>query len=210
MEEKNKQSVIIEEDEPIDLIEMQQNFYQFFGYGSHLIYDSYPSQVFVEMKVDILCPDLGDTSKNRLINMIWSQRCHRGGGKNQLLMSPIFVCVVRDADTVSNGRITYPLNIKSKRFSIHPVFRIQKCSGITSVDRNGQNKCCAIFVDEFGRVYRNWMDFWENNKYADGVIIAPKMGIYNGSPSTDEVLLDIFTRRSGITNVLDNGSTVIG
>lgn len=209
MDENNIESVIIEDDDPMDIIERQQIFYHFFGYGSHLIYDSYPSKVFVEMKVDLLCPFLDQTNKNRLIDVIWAQRRYRGA-KSQLLMSPIFICIVHDKETIKNSRITHPLNIKSKYFSIHPVFRIQKCKGLLAVDKNGQNQCCALFVDEFGRVYQNWMDFWKNHQYADGLMIAPKRGIYNGSTSTDAVLLDVFLCNSGVTKAFDTGSTAIG
>lgn len=190
---------------PMDIIQIQQGFYETFGYGSYLIYDNYPSKVFVEMKIDLLLPALDKTNKNRLIDTIWSQRIHRGNF--QLYMSPIFVCVVYDSNV--SGRLSYPLSITSKRFSIYPVFRIQKCNG-NSTDANGQNNCCAIFVDEFGRVYRNWEDFSNNNKFDDGLVVAPKMGIYNGLPSTNHVLLDIFLRSSGVTRKLDTGSTAVG
>ncbi|XP_055318425.1 uncharacterized protein LOC129576777 [Sitodiplosis mosellana] len=205
MDESDECNIGVDNEMPVDIIQMQQSFYEIFGYGSHLIYDCYASKVFVEMKIDVLLPGLDKVNKTRLIDMIWSQRSHRGNF--QLLMSPIFVCVVYDTNIT--GRITYPFNIKSKHFSVHSLFRIQKCSG-NSIDENGQNKHCAIFVDEHGRVYGNWDDFRNNNKYDDGLVIAPKMGIYNGLPSTDLVLLDIFLRKSGVTRKLDTGSTVIG
>lgn len=163
--------------------------------------------MFVEQKIDILCPDLDDSKKTALMKMIWSQRIHRGGCDRQLLMSPIFICIVQDCNI---KRLTYPLNIKSKRFTVHPVFRVQKCSGILSVDQNGQNKCCAVFIDEFGRVYPNWNEFLKHCKYSDGIMIAPKMGIYNGATETDEVLLDIAGRSSGVTKILDNSSVAVG
>lgn len=208
MDDEQNQSIVIDGTETIDMIEMQQNFYQLFGFGSHLIYDCYPSKVFVEQKVGILCPRLDETNKTRLTDMIWMQRSHRG--TKQLLMSPIFICIVRDSP-IKGTQLTYPLNIKSKRFTVHPLFRIQKCSsGVSKADENGQNKCCAIFVDEFGRVYQNWADFLNNCKYADGLMIAPKMGIYNGAPTTNQVLLDIVRRSNGVTNFFDNGSTAVG
>lgn len=205
MNESDKRNISANDEMAVDIIQLQQGFYEMFGYGSHLIYDCYPSKVFVEMKINLILPGLNDVNKNRLVDMIWTQRIHRGNV--HLLMSPIFVCVVYDTNI--NGRITYPLNIKSKKYSIHPLFRIQRCSG-DSIDENGQNKCCAIFVDENGRVYANWDDFRTNNKYDDGLVIAPKKGIYNGYPSTGQVLLDIFLRKSGVTRTLDTGSAVIG
>lgn len=140
------QSVDIDGIEPIDIIETQQIFYQLFGFDSNLICDCHSSRVFGEEKVEILFPRLDETNENRLIDMIWSQCSHRGN--NQLLMPPIFICLVSDLN-INDNRLTYPLNIKSKRYTVHPVFRVQKCSGIALVDENGQNKCCAIFVNEF-------------------------------------------------------------
>lgn len=155
------------------------------------------------MKIDLLKPNC--TNKSKLIDQIWSQR--QFTGNVDLCMSPIFVYVVKDTDI--SKRLTYPLNIKSKNFSVHLVFRVQKCSG-HSVDATGQNECCAIFVDEFCRVYQNWNDFIRNSEYGDGLIVAPKRGIYNGSPLNDHVLLDIVSRDSGVTTFLDTTSSVGG
>lgn len=155
------------------------------------------------MKIDLLMPNC--KNKSKLIDLIWSQKYFRGNV--ELCMSPIFVYSVKDADI--SKRLTYPLNIKSKHFSVHLVFRVQKCNG-HSVDANAQNKCCAIFVDEFNRVYQNWNDFLKNNEYDDGLVVAPKRGIYNGAPSDDRVLLDIVSRKSGVTKFFDIGSAAVG
>lgn len=199
-------SIDIETGDPIDIIEKQQTFYQLFGFGSHVIYDCYPSKESVKDKTQFWCSGLKEINKNRLVDIIWSQRSYRGN--NELLMSPIAVFVVHDL-SINDNHVTYPLNIKSKCFTAHPVFRIQKCSG-SAVDANGQNKSCAIFVDEFGRVYQNWQDFLKNCRYADGLMVAPKSGIYNGSHTTDQVLLDIKWRSKGVTRAFDNGSSVVG
>lgn len=155
------------------------------------------------MKIELLMPTC--TNKSNLTDLIWSQRHFTGNV--HLCMSPIFVFAVKDADI--SKKLTYPLNIKSTNFSVHVVFRVQKCNGC-AVDANGQNKCCSIFVDEYGRVYQNWDDFMNNNKYDDGLIVAPKCGIYNCSPSDDRVLLDIASRKSGVTQFLDIGTTAGG
>lgn len=191
-------------DAPIDIIKVQQEFYEMFGHKSAVIYDCYTCKAALEVKLDLLMPDMNVTKKTLLIDLIWSQK--KFMGDKHLFMSPIFVCCIYD--TKIKDHLTHPLDIKSNRFSIHPVFRVQKCLG-ASVDENGQTKCCSIFVDEFARAYINWKDFREKNKYDDGLVIAPRTGIYNGS-SNDQVLLDIFVRKSGLTKNLDTGSTVVG
>lgn len=193
-----------EENAPVDMIKLQQEFYEMFGHKSSVIYDCYTSKMPLEVKIDLIMPGLTEMKRTQLVDLIWSQR--KFMGNKQLFMSPIFVCCIHDYNI--KDHLKYPLDIKSKRFSIHPVYRVQKCLG-TSTDENGQTKCCAIFVDEFARAYVNWKDFREKNKYEDGLVIAPRSGIYNGS-SKDQVLLDLFVRRSGLTKNLDTGSTVVG
>lgn len=50
------------------------------------------------------------------------------------------------------------------------------------VEKGENRDCCMIFVDEMSRVYQNWKDFQSNNEYGEGIIVAPKLGIY----STDD------------------------
>lgn len=191
-------------DTPVDIIKLQQEFYEMFGHKTSVIYDCYTEKVELEVKIDLLMPQMNKSKRAQLVDLIWSQKKYMGD--KHLFMSPIFVCCIYDHNI--KDHLTYPLNIQSTRFSIHPVFRVQKCLG-TATDENGQTKCCAIFVDEFGRAYVNWKDFREKNKYEDGLVIAPRTGIYNGS-TNDQVLLDIFVRKSGLTKNLDTGSTVVG
>lgn len=188
----------------VDIIKMQQEFYEMFGHSASIIYDCYADKEALEVKIDLIVPEMNAAKKAALIDLVWTQR--RFMGNKHLYMSPIFVCCTYDADI--KGQITYPLDIQSKEFTIHPVFRIQKCLATLKLDKCS-TKCCALFVDEFGRVYANWQDFREKNKYEDGLVIAPRNGIYNGS-AEDAVLLDIFVRRSGLTRNLDTGSTVVG
>lgn len=191
-------------DPTVDIIKLQQEFYEMFGHKSSVIYDCYSDREALEVKIDLIVPEMDVTKKAALIDLIWEQK--RFMGNKQLLMSPIFVCCTYDTEL--KEQLTYPLDIKSKEYTIHPMFRIQKCLATLKLDKCS-TKCCAIFVDEFGRVYANWQDFREKNKYEDGLVIAPKNGIYNGS-ADDCVLLDIFVRRSGLTRNLDTGSTVVG
>lgn len=190
-------------DTPDDIIKIQQEFYELFGHKHSIIYDSYTNKESLEVKIDLIMPDMRDAKKKILTEIIWAQR--KFTGDKFLLMSPIFICCIYDTNI--KDHLTYPLDIKSKRFSLHPVFRIQKC--ICTLPKKDQTKCCALFVDEFARVYGNWKDFRDNNKYEDSLVVTPKFGIYNGS-ADDCVLLDIFIRKSGLTRNLDTGSTVVG
>lgn len=204
MAENTENNETPETDTPTDIIKMQQEFYEMFGHKTSVIYDCYTDKGSLEVKIDLILPEMNEAKKCALIDMIWTQRKHVGN--KQLFMSPIFICCTYDTDI--KEQITYPLDIKSKEFTIHPVFRIQKCL-TTAKNEKTSTKCCAVFVDEFGRVYANWQDFREKNKYEDSLVITPRFGIYNGSPG-DCVLLDIFARRSGFTKNLDTGSTVVG
>lgn len=192
-----------EEENPVDIIKLQQEFYDMFGHQSNVIYDCYTSCEALEMKISLIMPNLRRDKQTNLAKTLWDQKKY--AADKCLLMSPIFVCCIYDQADIKD-RLTYPLNIKSTRFSIHPVFRVQKC---TSRKANDCFKRCAIFVDEFARVYTNWTDFREKNKYDDSLVITPRCGIYSGSDD-DKVLLDIFLRRSGFTKNLDTGSTVVG
>lgn len=138
-------------DAPVDVIKVQQEFYEMFGHKSSVIYDCYTTKEALEVKIDLIMPEMNPMRKNTLNNLLWEQR--KFMGNHYLLMSPIYVIITNDKSI--NEHLTYPLDIKSKSFSIHPVFRIQKCSS-TVVDENGQTKCCAIFIDEFSRLYVNW------------------------------------------------------
>lgn len=191
-------------DPSVDIIKMQQEFYEMFGHNTSIIYDCYADKEALEVKIDLIVPEMNAAKKAALIDLVWAQR--RFMGNKHLFMAPIFVCCIYDVE--AKGQTANLLSIESKEFTIHPVFRIQKCLATLKLDKCS-TKCCALFVDEFGRVYANWQDFREKNKYEDGLVIAPKNGIYNGS-ADDNVLLDIFVRRSGLTRNLDTGSTVVG
>lgn len=191
------------EENPVDIIKLQQEFYVMFGHQSNIIYDCYTSCESLEMKISLITPEMRRDKQTILAKTIWDQKKY--STDKCLLMSPIFVCCMYDNAGIKD-RLTYPLDIKSIKFSIHPVFRVQKCTTRTGSD---SFKRCALFVDEFARVYANWTDFREKNKYDDSLVVTPKNGIYSGSDD-DKVLLDIFLRRSGFTKNLDTGSTVVG
>lgn len=190
--------------DPVDIIKLQQEFYDMFGHQSNVIYDCYTSNESLEVKISLIMPEMRRDKQANVAKTIWDQKKFSTDHKC-LLMSPIFVCCIYDNANIKE-RLTYPLDIKSTRFSIHPVFRVQKCSTRTGTD---SFKRCAIFVDEYARVYTNWTDFREKNKYDDSLVVTPRNGIYSGSDD-DKVLLEIFLRRSGFTKNLDTGSTMVG
>lgn len=184
------------------MIELQQEFYQLFGHRTSIIYDCYTTKELLEHKIGLLMEGMRTEKMLHLSSIIWDQR--KLTGDNCLLMSPIFVLCVRD---VKIKTLKYPLNIKSKKISIHPLFRVRKCSA--TAEAASCADLCATFVDENARVYANWGDFCSRNKLDDSLIVAPRSGIYNGTES-DVVILDIFMRESGITKTLDTGTTVVG
>lgn len=190
----------------VDLVEAQQCFYQMIGCSARIIYDLYPTVSTLARKLKIIFDEKAISEKTRkLADVIWAQRCFVGEPNAfGVRMSPIFVFCVYDNFNMRK-KITHPLNMKSNKFSLHPVFRVQKCTNESSDARC----CCAIFIDELGRVYEDWSDFTENNKFDDCVVLTPKDGIYMGDERHDDVLLDVFLRKSGVTQVLDGGATVL-
>lgn len=42
----------------------------------------------------------------------------------------------------------------------------------------GSSPCC-LYIDDHGRVYKDWNDYKENNKSPKGVLVLPKNGTYN-------------------------------
>lgn len=191
----------------VDLVEAQQRFYQEFGHKAHIIYDRYPTMSTLERKLCMLFTGEKKREKSRaLAEVIWAQRCFVGVANSfGLRMSPIFVFCAYDKSVLCK-RMSYPLSMKSSRYSIHPVFRVQKCVKNGSDERG----CCAIFIDELGRVYEHWDDFMENNKFDDCIMLTPTNGVYAGDKQHDTVMLEVRLRQSGITQLLDASSLVVG
>lgn len=183
----------------IDIIEQQQHFCDLFGHPSSIVYDCYTSIESLARKIDLILPQKSDSERSELTGTIWHMNAYNGG--NCLFMSPIYATLVLD------HKLQVEKTILSKNFQVHPVFRVHKCSL-----KNGEiaSSCCAIFIDESGRVYTNWADFRSGNVYDDGLVVAPINGIYNASPSDNKVKLELFERRAGITKSLDRSSMIIG
>ncbi|XP_037033094.1 uncharacterized protein LOC119072064 [Bradysia coprophila] len=184
----------------IDIIEQQQHFCDLFGHSSSIVYDCYTTKESLARKIDLILPQKDDVERSELMETIWNLKAYNGG--NCLFMSPVYVTLALDHKPQVQKKIL------SKRFQVHPVFRVRKCSTKTPIG-NGDS-CCAIFIDELGRVYMNWADFRSDNIYDDGLVVAPINGIYNVSPSDNKVKVEFFERRSGITKSLDRSSMVIG
>lgn len=183
----------------IDIIEQQQHFCDLFGHSTSILYDCYTTKESLAQKVDLILPQKNEIERNELTTTIWHQNGYNGG--NCLFMSPVYLTLVLDHKPQVEAKIL------SKRFRVHPVFRVQRCT-MQLPGENGAN-CCAAFIDEFGRVYTNWTEFRTNNVYDDGLVVAPMNGIYNASPE-NKVKLEFFERKAGITKSLDRSSMVIG
>lgn len=187
------------EDDPVDIIRTQQKFYESFkselsdkfshGYCEVLNKEVLTNMIETTM---MLYTKLNYKELVSFSELLWQQK--KFTGSDNLKVSLLFVCCVFD----SKGELTYPLNIKSKKFLIRPVYRIPKCYKNTEHQRG----CCAIFIDEFGRIYPNWQRFIQKNKYGNCLIVAPKGGFYDASES-DEVELDITYQKDGVCKYFD-------
>lgn len=184
----------------IDIIEQQQHFCELFGHSSSIIYDCYTTKESLAQKIDLILPQKREIERNELTTTIWDQNGYNGG--NCLFMSPIYIILVLDHQPKPQSKIV------SKNFQVHPVFRVQKC--MTKLPGESGDNCCAVFIDESGRVYTNWIEFRTDNVYDDGLVVAPFNGIYNVSPPDDKVKLELFERKAGVTKTLDRSSMVIG
>lgn len=188
-------------DTEIDILEQQQHFSELFGHPSSIIYDCYTTQESLAQKIDLILPQRNETERHELTKTIWKQNVYNGG--NCLFMSPIYITLVLDHKPSPQ----VASQILSKSFQVHPVFRVQKC--VRKFPDEINRDCCAVFIDETGRVYKNWTLFHKDNLYDDGLVVAPLNGIYNNS-SDDKVKLEFFERKAGITRSLDRSSMVIG
>lgn len=192
-----------ESETEVNIVDHQQEFFELFGHPNSIIYDCYTTKESLSLKLKLIMPHMNEGQLNNLINTLWNQKEFTGG--KCLFMSPIFAIIVFDHSPTANQP---KLSIPSKRFSVHPVFRVQKC--MASIPGESSGNCCALFVDETARVYENWHRFQTDNKYEDGLVVAPSNGIYNNGSEDDKVALELFLRKAGITRSLDRGSTVVG
>lgn len=85
---------------------------------------------------------------------------------------------------------------------------------ILDKDNKSTKGCCMIFIDESGRVYRNWEHFMAENTYEPSIIVAPAKGIFN-TDAEGKVCLEFFTAPSSsvgakILSITDKTATVTG
>lgn len=150
----------------VDIIDKQQEYYEILGHKTETVYDCYTTKELLKHKLGVVMLGMEADKLAELIETIWMQR--KFSGQKCLFMSLIFVLCVHDADSDAKNR--HPIRIRSKQFTHHPVFRIQKC---TRASEASCGKPCALFVDEYARVYKNWEDFCENNRLENSLVIAP-------------------------------------
>lgn len=187
------------DNDPVDIVKVQQDFYESLKnesvneYSEILNREVLKSTVESVMSLYIKMPE---KELNSFTDCLWGQRKYTGS--DGLRISQLFVCCLFD----SNGELSYPLDLKSSKFTIRPIYRIPKCF------KNGthQRDCCAVFVDEFGRVYKSWNNFRTENKYGNCLIVGPKGGFYDIS-TNNQVELDIGYQKDGVFKYLDYTST---
>lgn len=189
---------------PVDIIKAQQGFYESFkdeisNQSSHGYLEVLNEGVLKGVIQDTLALycNIAADELNSFAKILWEQK--KLTGTEHLKILQLFVCCVHD----SNQELSYPIDIKSNKFTIHPIYRIPKCKK----NATSQGRCCAVFVDEFARVYKSWDNFKQKNKYRNCLIVAPKDGFYSAS-TDDKVYLDIFFQKEGFLKFVDIGSTV--
>ena len=134
-------------------------------------------------------------------DILWGLRKY--SGNECLLMSTIFVCC--KTDYPRNKRLLDVLT--EEEFDVYRVYRIRKCS----IGGNYTKNCCALFVDELGRVYDNWKEFKSDQKFRVDVMVAPRDGIYMERADKNEVDLEgVRYAANGIVEAVDIGSSCVG
>lgn len=184
-----------------DVIRLQEEFLDLFGHESATIYDCYTTKTILKCKIDLIMSHLKEQERSHLASIMWDQRIY--AGQKHLFMSTIIVICVYDSDIAIGPFYEQPPALYSKKFSIHPVFRIQKC-----VPAEWCTEPCSIFVDENARVYQNWNDYQVFNELEESLVLAPKNGIYKKSHRFS-VSLDIFNVLNAFGKI-DAAATTLG
>lgn len=190
---------------PVDIINAQQGFYESFkieiadkhSHGYVEVLNQEVLKDVIKETLTLYC-NLSVNELDSFAKILWEQK--KFTGTEHVKMLQLFVICVHD----SNGALSYPPDIKSMKFTIHPIYRIPKCFKQNATNQGG---CCALFIDEFGRVYKSWNNFKQKNKFKNCLMVAPKDGFYSATVA-DKVNLDIFFQKDGFLKYVDTGSTV--
>ncbi|XP_069968343.1 uncharacterized protein pst isoform X1 [Bactrocera oleae] len=158
------------EKKPRTIREVQQDFANNSGFKKEIIWDLYTVEQskMLKDKLKNLIPDQNKGNRKivemrkTIFDNVWAQRKYT----NRNSLSAIIYVFVTDCDIKR-------LAMDAKKFSCHPVFRTRKCT--TAGD---SSHCCMIFIDELGRVYKNWKAYLANNELPSGWMVAPRNGIY--------------------------------
>ena len=118
---------------------------------------------------------------------IWDLR--RANGNEFLVYSEIFVCC---KSFIFPTKKTRANALSETKYKTHRVYRVRKCS----IGGKSSRKCCVFFVDENGRVYKDWEDFKSNHSYGGDVLVIPKNGYYDKLDNGDEIDLEIHSNIS--------------
>ncbi|XP_018784935.1 PREDICTED: uncharacterized protein LOC108966469 isoform X2 [Bactrocera latifrons] len=188
------------------VLEVQQDFANNSGFKKEIIWDllSKEQSGMLKDKLNNLIPDQ-EKGNRKIVEMrkiifdsVWAQRKYT----NRNSLSAIIYVFVSDCDRKE-------LAINAKKFSCHPVFRTRKCT--TDGD---SSHCCMIFIDELGRVYKNWKTYLANNELPSGLMIAPLNGIYT-TDYNGHVQLEVHPTPNGsaakqLLGVADTATAVAG
>ncbi|XP_049314546.1 uncharacterized protein LOC115066440 isoform X2 [Bactrocera dorsalis] len=188
------------------VLEVQQDFANNSGFKKEIIWDLLAENQsgMLKNKLNNLIPDQEkgnrkiEEMRKIIFDSVWAQRKYT----NRNSLSAIIYVFVTDCDSKVRA-------INATKFSCHPVFRTRKCT--TDDD---SSHCCMIFIDELGRVYKNWKTYLANNELPSGLMIAPLNGIYT-TDYNGRVELEVRTTPNGsaarqVLGVADTATAVAG
>lgn len=181
----------------IDVYREQSDFFNWFGWSYLTKYDCYTSKEDVQRKLQALMPN--NPINHKFIDLLWKQR--KSAGQGDLFMSPVIVHILSDYEG-SVKRKPENLIVDAKTVTRKLIFRVLKCWPTRQME---PKDCCALFIDEQLRVYQNWQDFTENNKFGEGVFVAPSNGIYTQSKINCSIW-----KQNNITKYVDIGIAIAG
>lgn len=210
--------------------EVQQSFAESLAFGNEIIWDLFSDAQadILQTKIETLIPNptlptnLPKDEKEKaviklekqcgvfarmretLFNSVWEQRKYT----NRQSLTSIFYVLVATNETNHNTAED------CKSWSCHPVFRARRCISDSNGKSNNSSDCCMIYVDENGRVYQNWESYLTENELPEGIMVAPRRGVYNLT-MRGRVILESYQTPAGspkrkVLGVLDMTTAVGG